>query len=290
LASERLLAEQKSEEAISAAEKAVALDASDADGYQALSLALVYNGRPDEGFRFLEAKRRIEPKWSRWDHVIAGLAHFSLNKFEEAAAILESIDKDSESRGYWDVYADSTGLKLLIPTYGHLGRNVQASEAIDKIRPLLKVADEGEYTNLLNVTSFPFRDFEDTRRILEGARKVRVSDLPFGFDSKSQDRLDGSAIRALLFGHEIQGQRVETGDLYIRKTAADGATSVRVGTGLADDGAFSRIEGDTVCTFYPVLGYRICAAVVRNPSGTAADKNEYYLLLPGRHFTFSVVN
>jgi hypothetical protein len=110
------------------------------------------------------------------------------------------------------------------------------------------------------------------------------------------------------FGHEIQGRRLplatptagrsgqavaagEPGidpEAYTRTTSIEGATRVTLG-GWSDNNALSDIEGDTVCTFFPTLGRRLCAAIFRNPSGTVAQKNEYRLLFPWRRFDFSVV-
>jgi hypothetical protein len=113
-----------------------------------------------------------------------------------------------------------------------------------------------------------------------------VPELPFGFDSRSQDRLDGAAIKALLFGHEIKGRNVEKGLAFSWTTAADGTTSVSVGD-WSDKGV-SHIEGDTVCSFLPSR-YRFCSAVFRNPEGTSAQKNEYLIVNHRRHFEFSVM-
>ena len=55
LLSDDLLFQQKSEEAIAAAQKSVALDPSDSWGFEAMSWALTLNGRPRDGKDFLDA-------------------------------------------------------------------------------------------------------------------------------------------------------------------------------------------------------------------------------------------
>ncbi|HEV2899384.1 MAG TPA: adenylate/guanylate cyclase domain-containing protein [Pseudaminobacter sp.] len=286
LLSAKLVQQQRSDEAIAAAQRTIALDASDPVGYEQISWALIFNGRAADGLGFLEAAMRVDPGWSRFRHLIAGLAYFSMDRFEEAAASLEKIDAQTKEATFWDFWANYNGLKLLISAYGHLGRSAEGAVAKERIKPYIAEADDGEYTGLLAMTEFPFKNYADLERVLQGLGKAGVPELPFGFDPKSKDRLNGAAIKALLFGHEIQGRQVETGDAYWRTTAEDGASSVKVGE-WSDEGV-SQIEGDTICYFYPSLG-RHCAAAFRNPGGTFAQKNEYFIFNAWSRFEFSVV-
>jgi adenylate cyclase len=309
IASENLLYQQKSDEAVVAAQRAIALDSSDEDSYTQMSAALIYNGRPEDALGFLELAARIAPNSSRWRDVLIGLAYFSMDRFKDAAAALEKVDRQSDYDGFYDIWAPIYALKLLIPTYGYLGRNDDIVVAKERIKPYLAEAEDGEYTGLLMIEYFPFKKAADRERMLEGLRKAGVPELPFGFDAKSKDRLSGSAIKDLLFGHEIQGRRlplesptagrsgqaVSAGqpgvdsEVYIRATSLEGATRITLGS-WSDNNALSDVEGDSVCTFFPTLGRRLCAAVFRNPSGSFAQKNEYHLLFPWRRFDVSVVN
>jgi adenylate cyclase len=286
LISERLLYQKKSDEAVAVAERAVALDPSDPDGYLQLATALTFNGRPMEGRGFLDVVMRVEPKWTRWRYFIAGLAYFSMERFQEAAASLEKIDTRSEGTGFWDFWANYNGLTLLISTYSQLGRGAEPAVMKERLRPYLRKVDDPEFTGLLVMMEFPFKNFSDLERILEGLRKAGVPELPFGMDPKSADRLSGAAIKALVFGHEFQGRDVANGEIYSRRTSAEGAFSVTVGS-WSDKGQV-HIEGDTACSFTPST-YRYCSAVFRNPKGTAAGKDEYIWVSPRRRLNFSVI-
>jgi tetratricopeptide (TPR) repeat protein len=281
LLSKRLSYEQKSDEAIAAAERALALDASDPNNYLQLSFALIIAGRATDGRGFLDAAMRVDPGWSRRRYYLAGLAYFSVDRFEEAAASLEKLDLQSRGTGYWDFWSNYNGLKLLISAYGHLGRSADIAVARKSIEPYLAEADHPEHTGLLGMGEFPFKNYADFERVLQGLRKAGVPELPFGFDPRSKDRLDGAAIKALLFGHKIKGRAVDTGDTYSRTTAADGTSSW-------SDKGISRIEGDTMCSFLPPQ-YRTCLAVFRNPKGTFAQKNEYLIVSQRHLLEFSVV-
>jgi adenylate cyclase len=87
-----LLRQQKSDEAIAALEKGISLDASDPWNYDEMSQALAFNGRPTEARGYIDAAMRVEPGWTPWRSYVAGLAYFSMDRFEEAAASLEKID------------------------------------------------------------------------------------------------------------------------------------------------------------------------------------------------------
>ncbi|SCW66346.1 TolB amino-terminal domain-containing protein [Rhizobium mongolense subsp. loessense] len=277
---------QRSDEAIAAAERAIALDASDPSNYEWLSMAMIFNGRAEDGLGYLDAATRVDPAWSRWRYLLAGLAYFSMDRFEEAVVAFEKIAPELKETSYWDFWSNYQGLMLLISAYGQLDRHADAAAARERLKPYLAQAQEPEYTGLMAAVEFPFKNYVDLERVLVGMRKAGVPELPEGFSPKPEDRLDGDAIRALLFGHEIQGRNIETGEAYRRVTAPDGTTVITVGE-WSDQGS-SKIEGDMLCSIYPTR-WRFCGVIVRNRDGTFAQKNEYRLILQWDRFEFSMV-
>ncbi|MGO4123659.1 adenylate/guanylate cyclase domain-containing protein [Inquilinus sp. YAF38] len=285
LLADRLLPQQKSDEAIVAAERAIALDSSDPYAYHEMSYALTLNGRAADGLGFLSAAARIDPNWTTWRHYLAGLSYFSLSRFEEAVASLERIDfrigNDTDVR---DKYL---GLELLIAAEGHLGHAANAASAREKIKPYLMALNYAEFTGLAAIQDLPFKSYADLDRVLDGLRKAGVPDLPFGFDPKSKDRLSGSEIKALLFGHGIRGREVVPAvNPYRRTTTIDGSFSATIGTQSVE--GVSRIEGDAMCTFAP-LTIRSCRVVFRNPGGTLDLENEYLFFRDQDRYEFSVI-
>jgi adenylate cyclase len=93
-------------------------------------------------------------------------------------------------------------------------------------------------------------------------------------------------MRSLLFGQEVQGRKLGTGQAYKRATAEDGTTHITVGD-WSDTGT-STIEGNLLCIYYP-SEFRFCASIFRNPGGIFAEKNEYLLFTQWDRFEFSVV-
>ena len=146
--------------------------------------------------------------------------------------------------------------------------------------------NDRENTGLLAATEFPFKNYADLERVLVGLHEAGVPELPFALDPKSKDRLDGAAIKALLFGHEIRGHEIATGHAYRRVTAEDGRSSVTVGE-WSDTGS-GQIEGNMFCFYWPSRA-RNCGIVFRNPEGDFAQRNEYRLILQWNSFEFSVV-
>ena len=147
-------------------------------------------------------------------------------------------------------------------------------------------AGDGEFTGIHMMSELPFRNFADMERLLEGLRKAGVPELPKGVDPKSKDRLTGAEIKALIFGHLIEGRERETGNAYRRQTAMDGTADMTVGTEASR--LVTTVEGDFFCSWSQPNG-RGCGAMFRNPGGTLEKRNEYLSFRPWDSFEFSVV-
>lgn len=286
LLAEFLLYQQRSEEAIVAAQKSIALDPSDPENYLEMSWALILNGRPEEGREYLDAAWRVEPRWTPWRYPLGGLAEFSRHHYAEAATILEKIEPERAAMSYWDFWGKYSGLRVLVSVYGHLRRSADADALKEKLKPLMADAGDDEFTGIHVMSAYPFRNFADTERLLEGLRKAGVPELPKGADPKSKDRLTGAEIKALLFGHSIEGRERETDNVYRRRTAMDGTADVTVGD--QELRMVTTIEGDFFCSWAANAG-RGCGAVFRNPDGRREQKNEYIHIRPWNSLEFSVV-
>ncbi len=89
VAADMLSQAQRHEEAIAEAERAVALDPNDADSYMALAGALSLAGRPDEARQLVERAMRLNPHYPPSYLYQLGVAQFGTERFEKAAASLE---------------------------------------------------------------------------------------------------------------------------------------------------------------------------------------------------------
>ena len=127
-----------------------------------------------------------------------------MDRFDEAVASLEKIDPHRASTA--GSGPTSYGLMLGISAYGHLGQTDKVAALRERLDPMLKESDNGEFTGQLAQTFFVFKNYADTERLLDGLRKAGVPELSFGFDPKSKDRLTGEEIRTLTFGHQFEGR------------------------------------------------------------------------------------
>ncbi len=157
-----LVRQQKSDEAIAALQKAIALNPSESWIYIDMSQALTFNGRAADGLAFLDSALRVDPGWDPWRYYLQGLAYFSQDRFADAATSLEKIDLQSD-----DFWAKFYGLQVLLSAYGHLGRDADSAAVKEKLKPLLNEINAGqELSGLLTQNFFAFKNHADFERLL----------------------------------------------------------------------------------------------------------------------------
>ena len=284
-----LIRQQKSDEAIIALEKAIALDSSDPENYLGMSAALTFNGRPIEGRGYIDAAIRVDPGWTPWRYYLAGLAYFSMDRFAEAVESLEKIDP--RSGGYWTSFF---GLIVKLSGFGHLGRTDDVANIKKQLTSLIRERNEGEFSGLLVKTYFVFKHYADTRRLLDGLGKTGVPELPYGYDPTSKDMLTGEAARSLVFGHTIDYRNIgsEWGMRASTKFTRDGAASLSRPDGTVTGFFLKPIDpadkDSTNCFWWDKFVVE-CVAVFRNPKGTASEENEFLWINQGNPWSFSIV-
>ena len=152
--------QKRFDEAIAAAERAVAIDPNYADGHAALGLALLNSGRPEEALSPIREALRLDPRGPFFYHWLEGRCLFMLGRYEEALERMELVARrNPEFIG---------GLKYLAATQAHLGRLEDAewtAEEILTVQPGLTLAMERETA---------FAREEDTERYLQGLRLAGI--------------------------------------------------------------------------------------------------------------------
>ncbi len=154
------------EEAIAEAERAISLDPNDADGYIALAGAFSLAGKPEEARQLVQRATRLNPHYPPFYLYELGIAEFGTKRFAEAAQSLErAIALNPDDR--WS-------LRLLLATYGHLGRK-------EVTAGLLKTAGQSwRGFDPLTVRGvafwYPFKEPADAERLAEGLRQAGVPD------------------------------------------------------------------------------------------------------------------
>ena len=169
VASGMLLHTQQHDEAIAEAKRAIASDPNDADGYVALANALSFTGRASEALEQVERAVRLNPHYPSYYLYQLGLAQFVMNRLAEAATSLEralALNRDD----YWSQ-------RLLLATYGLLGRRADAAKLLETIKGNEKSGRLAVFDPLTIRAStywYPFAERTDVERFAEGLRKAGV--------------------------------------------------------------------------------------------------------------------
>ncbi len=169
VASAMLLRTQQHDDAIAEAKRAIASDPNDADGYVALAHALSFTGRANEALEQVERAIRLNPKYPPNYLYQLGLARFGMTRLDDAATSLEraiTLNRDD----YWSQ-------RLLLATYGLLGRRADAAKLLDAIKGREQrgwLASRDPLTVTASTYSYPFANRADLERFAEGLRKAGV--------------------------------------------------------------------------------------------------------------------
>jgi tetratricopeptide (TPR) repeat protein len=169
VASAMSLQAQQYSDAIALAQKAIASDSNDPDGYLTLSAALSFTGKPREAAELVERAMRLNPHYPPRYLYLQGLAQFGMQRFDATTQSLEraiALDHDD----YWSQ-------RLLLATYGLLGRKQGAAKLIDSMQGKDK-RGRWAYQDPITIKAiaywYPFEMRSDSERFAEGLRKAGV--------------------------------------------------------------------------------------------------------------------
>ncbi|MHC4457756.1 MAG: adenylate/guanylate cyclase domain-containing protein [Planctomycetota bacterium] len=161
VASKRFIALHYHEAAIAEAERAIALDPNDADGYMAMAYALIYSGKPEEAVDFAKKGMRLDPRNLANYLYTLGVAHFGMEQFQEAASLFERAFKLNPELGQLE-------RAYLAVAYVYLGQEEKARAELDK--PEIEVREI--YDIYFRYTIARYKNRKDKDRLLDGLRKV----------------------------------------------------------------------------------------------------------------------
>jgi len=171
VASAMNLQAQQHEEALAEAKRAIAADPNDANGYIALAAVLSFTGHPDEALVEVERAMRLNPHYPPSYLYQLALARFGLKRLDEAAASLEraiALNPD-----------DHWSQRLLLATYGQLGRRDQGGKLLETMKTREargRIAAWDPITIKAIAYWYPYTRREDAERFSEGLRRSGVSE------------------------------------------------------------------------------------------------------------------
>jgi tetratricopeptide (TPR) repeat protein len=223
---------QRWDEAMAEAERAIALDANDPNGYVAMGRLLVKVGSPAEGLEFIETAMRLDP---RSDYLYRlGDAQFHLERYDEAAATLLRATKRNPG--------DEWNFFLLAAAYGQLGREQEASSAIETFNNIRLKAQQRPYT-LTDIDYWTFKEPVERERLREGLRKAG---LRGGKTVPQRKSLTSVVLRSLFPGKTATGETVFAGGGHVYHVP-DGKLLIRTFSGQTDQGTWEITEDGQFC-------------------------------------------
>jgi len=136
-----------------------------------LASALSLAGRADEALRWVERAMRLNPHYPSYYLYQLGMAQFGMKQFDKAAVSLEQATVINPD--------DRWSYRLLLSTYGQLGRSEDAARALQAV----KARDKRGWFNLfdpltIRTSAFwlPFKEPSDQERLAQGLRNAGIPD------------------------------------------------------------------------------------------------------------------
>ena len=164
VSSQMLISSFEHEKAVAKAELAIAHDPSDADSYIAMAYTLIYAGRPEEALDYIKKAMRLNPHYPAFYIFVLGLAHFGLDRFEDASAHFErALNRNPENY---------IPLIPLAAAYAHLNRDRDAAITIEKLKKTLPAI------TLSFVNACPlwkYKNPKDKSRLLTGLKNAGLA-------------------------------------------------------------------------------------------------------------------
>jgi TolB-like protein/class 3 adenylate cyclase len=248
-------------EAIGSARHAVALDPNGSEALIDLALVLTYAGQHEQAVQAMDKALRLDPNPPAHVRGTHGLVLFFDRQFEIA---LEAFEQARPTMSSFDLS------ELLAMTYAQLGRFDEARAEVDE---LLKRFPGYSVSFIRTIYSY-HKSKADLNLRLDSLRTAGLPDWPFGYETRSEDRLKHEEIKALALGRTWVGQD-NFGSPFIQQINEDGKTAYRNPRYLLSGEAW--VERDTICYHFPGsnVGRKSCHPIYRNPKGSPDARNEY---------------
>jgi TolB-like protein/Tfp pilus assembly protein PilF len=196
---------------------AIALDPGDSWSYVRAGFALISAGRPHDSLPYIDTAIRLDPHPPSEFMFTLGLAWFGLEQYGAAAIFLESATKSNPDNQY--------PFLLLSAAYGYLDRKQDAKSAIAQYNDIV-VGLGGVPETVLTAPEFYYTQNADLQRLFKGLRLAGMPEFLDQSEFATQNELTADEVRSLLFGHQLHGRNLFSGEERAASFTAGGAVAL----------------------------------------------------------------
>jgi adenylate cyclase len=273
--------DRRYEDAITSAERAVALGSGDAATQIAVGYIQLFAGNHAEAALAVETALKLDPNLAPIDREVVGVVFLLLGDPRKAIETLERARDDAPEAGSLRI--------LLAAAYARAGRSEDAKAAIaDGLR---LVARTESVARLRSLNAFRnhyahLRNADDLAPIIDALRQAGLPEWPYGFTADEQDRLNGAEIASLVVGKTLKGNLEPDGLPAIMQIEQDGTAVFRTMTRMITVRVY--VDRDLLCEQSEnMFGRPICGPVYRRRD---AAGNGYSYVNVGMVFHFVTGN
>jgi adenylate cyclase len=266
--------DERYEEAIASARRAVTLGPGDAEAHVALGYVYLVAGKFTEAAVAIDTALKLDPNLSSADRQVAGLVFFFNGDNDRAIATLERARQDAP--GVANIVV------TLAAAYARAGRIADARAAVAE-----GIRFPPNYTSLaaIRVIWAHLRNGKDLTFLVDALREAGLPEWPFSFSADEHDRLNGDAIARLLLGHTLHGY-IEPGFPTMMQIGQDGKTAFRSSRQFLTEMVL--VDRDQLCEKSEnMFGRADCGPVYR--WGDVAGEPTYAYVNSSKVFYFSPV-
>ena len=271
---------RRHDEAISAVEKALALDPNDPACHLTASRVLSTCGRPAEGLEHAKILMRLDPLNPVRYLTFIGYAHFCMGQWEETVTATEKALKLNPET--------FTAAGILAAVYAHQGRDEEA-KAVAQIFRRGRPPDY-VYPPPSIMFRWGFKDRRSSDTLLDGLQKTGlVGQWPKYIHVSKEDQVTGEDLKTLFYPSNIIGLEAD-GSEWSQEVTKDGKVTFRSTSfaGGVDTGR-SWLDGDKIWFQFNkyTYGMAFCLTTFKNSRGRPQEKNEYVVFSDLSMSTFS---
>jgi tetratricopeptide (TPR) repeat protein len=257
--------DRQHEIALESSRRAIELGPGNANVWATHAEVLIYDGQAEAALEAIGTALKLNPKPPKFFYGLLGEAQYLTGRYDEAVVSLAKSDWFGRQRAM---------------TFGQLGRFEEAQAIRNTMPPF---ANLGWHRARLA----HYRSEQDIEHMIDGLRKAGVPENAFGFEGKTEDRINSEPLEKLTVGKAWSGID-GYGRPFEQQISKDGRIAYNNHVTLLVGKVW--IAGDKLCVRFHsnIMGRNDCGYVYHNQDGSRDQNNEYVWTAIGNTYYFSV--